>query len=52
MTAGVVVSKPKIRLDFADFWYTDTRIEKQNSDFYRSVVQRFEIELSDSPDFL
>lgn len=48
----MVVSKPKIRLDFADFWYPDTRIEKQNSDFYRLLSQRFEIELSDSPDFL
>lgn len=44
--------KPKVKLNFEDFWHPNTPEAIQKNPLYTLLAKRFDIELSDTPDFL
>jgi hypothetical protein len=44
--------KRKVRINFSDFWHPDTLEAKQNNPIYLLLAKRFDLEISDRPDFL
>jgi hypothetical protein len=44
--------RPKIRINFSDFWHPDTLPDKQNNLVYKLLAKRFDLEVCDNPDFL
>jgi hypothetical protein len=44
--------KRKIRINFSDFWHPDTLEAKLNNPIYLLLAKRFDLEISEQPDFL
>lgn len=42
----------KIKIDFKDFWHADTDEAKRANPLFKVLSRRFDLELSDDPDFL
>jgi alpha(1,3/1,4) fucosyltransferase len=47
----VELDKP-VKINFVDFWHPDTIECKQNNPIYKLLIKRFNIEISEEPDFL
>ncbi|MBC7982241.1 MAG: glycosyltransferase [Candidatus Obscuribacterales bacterium] len=44
--------KPKVRINFSDFWHPDTLEAKRSNPIYQLLSERFELEICERPDFL
>lgn len=44
--------RKRIKIDFTDFWHNDTEAEKKTNPLFKLLSKRFDLELSDRPDFL
>lgn len=44
--------RKRIKIDFTDFWHNDTESEKKNNPLFKLLSKRYDLELSDKPDFL
>ncbi len=44
--------RKKIKIDFSDFWHAPTEENKKCNPFFKLLTKRFEVELSETPDFL
>lgn len=47
-----MASPAPIRIDFKDFWHADTEEAKRDNPLFKVLSKRFDLELSDDPDFL
>lgn len=44
--------RKKIKINFSDFWHGDTEADKKNNPLFKLLSKKFELELSNKPDFL
>ncbi len=49
---GIMCMKPKIKISFDDFWHSKKLEHIAENPIYRLLSKRFDLELSDTPDFL